>query len=83
MVARTTGAAGRDLLILQHLIGKPVRVMSLDGDGIWAIEEPINIRFQLDPYFIAIGVVYAIGDEYLMPIDGLPVDEVILDEVTA
>jgi len=83
IVTRTSGS-GCDCVSCQSerlTLGKIVRVVRLCSDGVWKIEEPIDI--VVDAGFFRLGVrVTGIADEFLTPLPGLEVDEVVRDEVT-
>jgi hypothetical protein len=85
MVVRTpVMLVGEYVLRFDCLLGKTFRVIELLDDISWTIEPRIWLnREEVAPGIRAIGEVWAIADEYLMPIEGMPVDENVTDEVTA
>ncbi len=68
-----------------QLLGAVVRVTELKSvePPIWAIEKPLLIHVEGFERFDVNLHLTAVEDQYLTPIDGVPLDEEVIDEVTA
>ncbi len=74
-----TGAVGT-----LDLLGTIVKVTYLVQiqDNVWCIENPLDASVVIDGQTHNFRI-FGIGDDYLVPLPALPVDEEITDEVTA
>lgn len=68
-------------------LGRVVRVAILCDDGVWDFEEAINlgrIHFVHEGMRASANVIVdGLHDEHLRPISGIPVNDEIIEEVTA
>lgn len=82
-IARLPSDAANLPFLRDQLLGAVVRVTTLKSGEppIWAIEKPLMIR--IEGFEGVLLQLTAVEDQFLTPIDGVPLDEDVLDEVTA
>lgn len=71
-----------EMAVLKHIMGRPVRVTSISYNDVWLIEDPFHITIQFG-LSVWSGWVSGIGDSFLTPFRGDPVDETIERGVAA